>query len=731
MAERILPDPSVEAVARPVDAYVQPHLEYPDDGGVRQLMESLSVVNSNLSSAFGKLYEQKAEQEFAQGQLAEANLDPNGSLYGNADGWKKLIEAQRKRDEENGTSYADELLGASPHFRRGLVQAKTKRTALGLSTYLEKQWKANAGGVMGLDDPAAVQQWIADQTAAYAKATGVDSIDPVIASQIFKPQADAAARSLLNSHMSYRSKARVQDFSGEFQNNIGLLIQGAGTGESTQEEWIESMADGEGPGTIQISDADAAAFADELGIGLAPGQVKSTPALAEEASRWKVAKIDKAIEEGGYLEQGYSRDGLRAVAHLGGVDALETFTASAGNTTMVGSEGDDDLSAAYKKFSSLSTQIQAMADSAVARGMKPSKVNEYVVDAVIAQAKMTRNPEVLSILDQLSAGSGPLGNIGWVKEERLKTLDWIEDQNWEDETRAATREEREREERSRLFKTEGFETVLRDPYGDYSQLLLDMTSAGYPGIAKEIREFQKQLQAEDREVFTNHAAVVELRARIYEGEDEQTILTAIKEGTGVLFPSNVAMSLMDDLKQAKGEQADLIRDPGVQRHLTRIREIVADRFAPTELEKMGGVRDTSAEIAYMAEQELVDEVLVYLTKNPEATAAEVRLFARDKSREIMKMEEYKGITFDVPEGGTQTSLDSDKPEQREYDGRDFARAAEDQANPLFGISPEMIADRAMKANMSVAEYTKLVWEAQGYTPPPQTWGQYLNFFDGK
>jgi len=52
--------------------------------------------------------------------------------------------------------------------------------------------------------------------------------------------------------------------------------------------------------------------------------------LQRDALRWSIADIDLAIDATGALSRGYSRDGLRAVAHLGGKGGMRRFINSGG-----------------------------------------------------------------------------------------------------------------------------------------------------------------------------------------------------------------------------------------------------------------------------------------------------------------------------------------------------------------------------------------------------------------
>ena len=49
-----------------------------------------------------------------------------------------------------------------------------------------------------------------------------------------------------------------------------------------------------------------------------------------EVAAWHIADIDKTIDGLGLNTDGYDRDGLRAVAHLGGKHGMKKFVQSAG-----------------------------------------------------------------------------------------------------------------------------------------------------------------------------------------------------------------------------------------------------------------------------------------------------------------------------------------------------------------------------------------------------------------
>ena len=84
-------------------------------------------------------------------------------------------------------------------------------------------------------------------------------------------------------------------------------------------------------------------FADE-------DQAKGKTFLQERVVRWHIADIDEAIDALGDKASGYSRDGLPAVAHLGGKAGMKKFVRSNGEYN-----SEDELGSSlreyYEKFS--------------------------------------------------------------------------------------------------------------------------------------------------------------------------------------------------------------------------------------------------------------------------------------------------------------------------------------------------------------------------------------------
>ena len=83
---------------------------------------------------------------------------------------------------------------------------------------------------------------------------------------------------------------------------------------------------------------------------------KEDPVLQERVVRWHLADIDEAIDALGDKASGYSRDGLRAVAHLGGKAGMKKFVKSKGEYNPEDELGRS-LREYYEKFSGWSLII--------------------------------------------------------------------------------------------------------------------------------------------------------------------------------------------------------------------------------------------------------------------------------------------------------------------------------------------------------------------------------------
>lgn len=93
-------------------------------------------------------------------------------------------------------------------------------------------------------------------------------------------------------------------------------------------------------GKHQFGDARIADFSRATGMSISkqdllprdnsPEEMARSKALQDRVFQWHLADIDRAIDSNGLAESGYSRDALRAVAHLGGVGGMIKFARSGG-----------------------------------------------------------------------------------------------------------------------------------------------------------------------------------------------------------------------------------------------------------------------------------------------------------------------------------------------------------------------------------------------------------------
>jgi len=86
------------------------------------------------------------------------------------------------------------------------------------------------------------------------------------------------------------------------------------------------------------------------GTSFTQEEFKENLALQDRVAAWHLNDIDKAIDGLGDDAKGYSRDGLRAVAHLGGVGGMKKYVKSKGQYNPSDQLGTS-LSDYYNKFS--------------------------------------------------------------------------------------------------------------------------------------------------------------------------------------------------------------------------------------------------------------------------------------------------------------------------------------------------------------------------------------------
>ncbi|MDA8817563.1 hypothetical protein N9N27_02045 [Planktomarina sp.] len=106
------------------------------------------------------------------------------------------------------------------------------------------------------------------------------------------------------------------------------LTQSESSGDSNAEIIIE---DGRRyVGALQFGDARLQDYKKATGSSFTQDEFKADNALQDKVAAWHIADIDKTIDGRGLNTDGFNRDGLRAVAHLGGKHGMKKFVQTEG-----------------------------------------------------------------------------------------------------------------------------------------------------------------------------------------------------------------------------------------------------------------------------------------------------------------------------------------------------------------------------------------------------------------
>ena len=109
---------------------------------------------------------------------------------------------------------------------------------------------------------------------------------------------------------------------------IERLTQSESSGNTLAEITI---ADGRKfSGALQFGEARLADYKTASGKRFTQDEFKADNALQDKVAAWHVADIDKTIDGLGLNTDGFDRDGLRAVAHLGGKGGMKKFVRTKG-----------------------------------------------------------------------------------------------------------------------------------------------------------------------------------------------------------------------------------------------------------------------------------------------------------------------------------------------------------------------------------------------------------------
>ena len=123
-------------------------------------------------------------------------------------------------------------------------------------------------------------------------------------------------------------KAAMVEQNEQSKPFLDKLTQSESSGDSNAEITI---ADGRRfVGALQFGDARLQDYQAATDTSFTQDEFKANRALQDRVAAWHIADIDKTIDGLGLNTDGFDRDGLRAVAHLGGKHGMKKFVQSAG-----------------------------------------------------------------------------------------------------------------------------------------------------------------------------------------------------------------------------------------------------------------------------------------------------------------------------------------------------------------------------------------------------------------
>lgn len=200
---------------------------------------------------------------------------------------------------------------------------------------------------------SAMHAQVANQMAATGNAVGAQAY---LEEQLSSGNMDATdARALLAKVRPLAVEQQGKELAGVAMGGIGYSAPGTHPTDpikgSPPDQFIARLIGRESGGRADVVDgADdgklhiglgqfgEARFQDLKNAGVVPRNMtlrefgtEANRELQMQALRWHLADIDRVIDAEGFLDKGWSRDGLRAVAHLGGIGGMRQFVMSGGN----------------------------------------------------------------------------------------------------------------------------------------------------------------------------------------------------------------------------------------------------------------------------------------------------------------------------------------------------------------------------------------------------------------
>ena len=154
----------------------------------------------------------------------------------------------------------------------------------------------------------------------------LDEADPLN----FQPESNRGSREDITSALYDSPKMQVasdepQQTKADF---LERLTHSESSGDSTAE--ITIAVGRRYVGALQFGDARLQDYKKATGSSFTQDEFKANSTLQAKVAAWHLADIDKTIDGLGINTDGYDRDGLRAVAHLGGKSGMKKFVRSNG-----------------------------------------------------------------------------------------------------------------------------------------------------------------------------------------------------------------------------------------------------------------------------------------------------------------------------------------------------------------------------------------------------------------
>lgn len=187
--------------------------------------------------------------------------------------------------------------------------------------------------------------------------------EPIVALETPEPDKRAAARKKLydDYQMAFEFGDTKQDAKADPDTQTDTA-----TPETTMDSFMQKMAMSESSGDpnaeitlddgrtftglYQFGDLRLQDYRKATGAKFTTAEFKENEALQQKVAEWHFADIQDAIDALGHEADSYDRDGLMAVAHLGGVSGMQKYVRTKGHYDPADALGTS-LSDYYAKFS--------------------------------------------------------------------------------------------------------------------------------------------------------------------------------------------------------------------------------------------------------------------------------------------------------------------------------------------------------------------------------------------